>query len=243
MLNGERYQLEISPAMLTDNPPIQIIIAALNEEKGIASTIDDLKQVLINPNIIVIDGKSTDKTPVVARTLGAQVISQKDSGKGEALNSGLRLIDPSTKYVVLTDADYTYPAQHIPEMVRIIEQNPQVGMVCGNRFNQVYKMKTMNRIFYYGNQALSNIHNVLNGINLKDPLTGLRVVRADLMRTWHPQSKNFDIEVELNSYVAKSGFETIEIPISYRERIGEKKLRVKHGRIILQRILLEFFGY
>jgi hypothetical protein len=53
------------------------------------------------------------------------------------------------------------------------------------------------------------------------------------------KSKSFDIEVELNSQVAKQGFEITEIPIGYRERLGEKKLKVKDGATILKRILLE----
>ena len=41
----------------------------------------------------------------------------------------------SVDYVVITDADYTYPAEYVTEMIRILEENPHVGMVCGNRFN------------------------------------------------------------------------------------------------------------
>ena len=74
---------------------------------------------------------------------------------------------------------------------------------------------------------------------MKDPLTGLRVIRADVFRGWKIRSKGFDIEVELNAQVTKQGYRTVEVPIRYRERIGEKKLKMRDGATILKRIILE----
>ena len=82
-------------------------------------------------------------------------------------------------------------------------------------------------------------HNLLNGVTLNDPLTGLRVIRADILRDWAVRSKGFDVEVELNHQVERQGFKIIEVPIKYRTRLGEKKLKIKHGATILKRILLE----
>jgi hypothetical protein len=53
------------------------------------------------------------------------------------------------------------------------------------------------------------------------------------------KSQGFDVEVELNNQVERKGFEIIEVPIKYRQRLGEKKLKIKHGATILKRILLE----
>ena len=112
-------------------------------------------------------------------------------------------------------------------------------MVCGNRFSGDVNGKALLTRFYFGNKLLSFAHNLLNGVDLQDPLTGLRVIRADILRKWNVKSKGFDIEVELNSLVQRQGYLTVEIPIEYRERIGEKKLKMKDGATILKRILLE----
>jgi dolichol-phosphate hexosyltransferase len=218
---------------------MQIILAALNEEHGIALTISELKDYLYKPRILVVDGRSKDKTVDVAKVLGADVICQEGIGKGDALSFGLRNMDAHADYAVVSDADYTYPAEHIPQMIRILEENPSVGMVCGNRFNSVFPLKGMNDAFYFGNKLIATAHAVLTGVVLNDPLTGLRVIRADLLRDWTPVSKDFDIEVELNTYIERRGFEIVEIPIAYRPRIGEKKLKMKHGLIIFKRILCE----
>lgn len=220
-------------------PLTQIIVAAWNEEEGIGLTIAELKEHLSNAPIVVVDGNSIDKTVEEAQSLGAKVVLQEGKGKGDAFAKGLESIDPDTKYVILTDADFTYPAEYVPEMIRLLEENPTVGMVCGNRFTEHLDSKALHDVFYLGNRLIAFTHNFLNGVQLEDPLTGLRVIRAEILRNWKVKSKGFDIEVELNHRVECKGFGIKEIPITYRERLGEKKLGVRHGAEILKRIILE----
>ena len=113
----------------------QVIVAALNEEAGIGLTIAELKDNLDSPHILVVDGHSRDRTVEIAKNLGVDVAFQDGVGKGDAIVKALKLTNPAVEYVVLIDADFTYPAKHVPEMIKILEQNPEVGMVCGNRFN------------------------------------------------------------------------------------------------------------
>jgi dolichol-phosphate mannosyltransferase len=219
-------------------PSTQVIIAALNEEKGIGLTIAEV-QANIQCSILVVDGNSTDRTVEVAKNLGAEIAYQDGKGKGDALAKALQCSNLDFDYVVITDADFTYPAEHIPEMIKILDENPRVGMVCGNRFTENLDSKALHNVFYFGNRLIAFTHNVFNGVHLQDPLTGLRVVRAEILKDWIVKSKGFDIEVELNHLVERKGYGIVEIPIGYRERVGEKKLKVKHGMAIIKRIMLE----
>jgi glycosyltransferase involved in cell wall biosynthesis len=218
----------------------QVIIAALNEEEGIGLTITEIMDTVKGSRVLVVDGRSTDRTVEVAKNLGAQIFIQDGLGKGDAVAKAVAHIDPTVDYVVLTDADYTYPAAYVPGMIRILEKFPQVGMVCGNRFNGYEEKNTASSIFYVGNRFIAFAHNLLNGVTLVDPLTGLRVVRAKILRNWQVQSKGFDVEVELNHHVEREGFDIVEVPINYRERLGQKKLGIKNGAEIFKRIMLEF---
>ena len=111
-------------------------------------------------------------------------------------------------------------------------------MVCGNRLNRNVDKEALRGVFHVGNRLLALAHRMLNGVSLEDPLTGLRVIRADALRGWLAKSRGFDIEVELNYLVKRRCFKIKEIPICYRARLGEKKLKVSHGFSILKRILL-----
>lgn len=217
----------------------QVIIAALNEEKGIGLTIAELKQHLVEPEIVVIDGNSFDRTVEVAKNNGATILNQDGVGKGDAIAKGISSLNPQADFVVLTDADFTYPAEYLPEMIRIMNENPRIGMVCGNRFNGTVDSAALANVFSFGNKLIALTHNLFNGVKLRDPLTGLRVIRGNLMRNWQARSKGFDIEVELNHYIERSGFEIVEIPIHYRKRLGQKKLKVSDGASILKRIMIE----
>ena len=220
-------------------PSTQVLIAALNEEEGIGLTISELNKTLENSRILVVDGKSTDRTVEVAKSLGAQVVLQNGVGKGDALAQGIMGSDLTADYIVFTDADYTYPAEHLPGMIRVLEESPDVGMVCGNRFSGYLDLKGLNYVFYLGNRLIAFIHDFLNGVSLTDPLTGLRVVRAGLLRNWKVKSKGFDVEVELNRHVEREGFGIMEVPIKYRERLGEKKLGFMNSVEIFRRIMSE----
>jgi dolichol-phosphate mannosyltransferase len=220
-------------------PSMQVIIAALNEEEGIGLTIAEFMDNLGCPRVLVVDGRSTDRTVEIARNMGADVVLQNGLGKGDALAKAIEHSDLAVDYVVITDADYTYPAKYVPGMIRILEEKPDVGMVCGNRFNGHIELRALHGVFYFGNRLLAFAHNLLNGVSLADPLTGLRVVRAEILRNWKVKSKGFDVEVELNHQVERKGFGIVEVPIKYRERLGEKKLGVRHGAEILKRMILE----
>lgn len=221
-------------------PSTLVIVAALNEEEGIDPTLTEIKYFLDRPFCLVVDGKSTDGTVEVARRMGADVIFQKGSGKGDAINTSLEHARAfNAKYVVLIDADFTYPAEYLPKMIRVLEENSDVGMVTGNRFNGRFHLGSLHNILYTGNRLISFVHNLLNGVQMKDPLTGLRVVRWEILKDWRPRSTSFDVEVELNHLVERKGFGIVEIPIFYRRRLGEKKLKIRHGFTILRRILVE----
>jgi len=222
------------------NSSISVVIATLNEEEGIGPTLEEIKKVLNDPYLIVVDGKSADRTVEIAKNMGADVLFQEGEGKGDALFQGIRRLNSDVRYVVFTDADFTYPAEHITRMIEILEQNPDVGMVIGNRFNDEHNFdKSLTNPFYMGNRLLAFAQWVVNGVKLNDPLSGLRIVKSEILEGWEPKSKGFDVEAEMNFHVERKGYQIVEIPILYRPRLGEKKLKLRHGFGILKRILAE----
>jgi len=218
---------------------IAVIIAALNEEQGIGPTLAELREVLPEMAYVVVDGRSSDRTVEVAKELGADVLIQRGHGKGSAVSEALSYVNCNPKYIVFTDGDFTYPSKYILDMVDVLEKNPNVGMVTGNRFNHLLTTAAMKNPFYIGNRMLSLAQLLLNGVNMNDPLTGLRVVRWKILENWRPKSRGFDIEAEMNHRVEDLGYRIQEVSIPYRARLGEKKLKLRHGIAIFRRIIAE----
>lgn len=214
-------------------------MAALNEEKGIGLTLREVKDNLEYCKFLVVDGNSIDDTVKIAQKIGAEVIHQKGKGKGDAISYAIKHIKNNPDFVVLIDADCTYSAKLLPKMINILKKNQHVGIVCGNRFNTNIELGAMREVFNFGNRLVAFVHGFINGVPLQDPLTGLRVIRGSLLKNWQPKSLGFDIEVELNSYIKRQGYVISEVDIDYRKRVGQKKLKIKDGFIILKRIISE----
>jgi glycosyltransferase involved in cell wall biosynthesis len=220
-------------------PSTLVIIAAYNEEEGIGPTMAELAEVLNDPSYLVVDGNSGDRTVEIAKEMGAEVFLQEGSGKGSAISQAIERVGSNPEYVVFIDADFTYPAKHVLDMIRVLEEKPRVGMVLGNRFNHLLTAAAMKNPYYAGNRFLAIAQRLLNGVDLNDPLTGLRVVRWDILKGWKPKSKGFDVEAEMNHRIEREGYEIVEISIPYRARLGEKKLKLSDGFAILRRIISE----
>ena len=221
---------------------VVVIIPTLNEEQGVGLTIREVLE-NIDAEIINIDANSIDKTSEIAASLGAKIIKQKGKGKGNAIAQALKHLNQNTKYIVLIDGDYTYPATHIPQMIKILEKNACIEMVTGKRFKDDEGLfSCFKRLaagpYHFGNLILAFAHRVLNRVSMEDPLTGLRVLRYDCIRDFRPKARGFDIEVEINNHIQRRGGKIFEFPIEYRQRLGEKKLRIRHGLTILIRIIL-----
>ena len=217
-----------------------IVVPAYREAGGIAAVIDEIRAA-INPIILVINRPSDDGTELRARERGAIVVNQFDRGKGNAVRQALDYVRqhlPKTRYIGFVDADCTYPAGPMGPMRRILDSHPHVGMVIAAREN-LKNNGAKSEAFAIGNRILGGVHHALNRVQVQDPLSGLRMVRTAAIGDWSPRAQGFDIECELNYFVRNvKELEIAEVDVPYRARVGEKKLRLRDGFVILRRMVL-----
>ncbi len=206
-----------------------IVIPTLNEEEAIGKVIDEVISVGVPiSRILVVDGGSRDKTVEIARSRGVRVIRQEGSGKADAIKTALKFID--TKYVLIMDGDYTYPAKYIPALYDEIEKG--YDLVIGARINDT--RETQSLLYRLGNWLLSKTFNLLFSTNLRDVLSGMYIVRTDRLREIDFEMKHFSVESEIVAHIASTGGRIGEIPIEYRRRLGVKKLKPTHGLSIFR---------
>jgi cellulose synthase/poly-beta-1,6-N-acetylglucosamine synthase-like glycosyltransferase/peptidoglycan/xylan/chitin deacetylase (PgdA/CDA1 family)/spore germination protein YaaH len=116
-------------------PSVSVIIAAYNEEKVIARTVQALlDSAYPNLQIIVVDDGSKDLTYQVAKeAFGSdprvKVLRKPNGGKASALNRGL--MAATGEIMVSLDADTLFAPDTIERLVRHF-RDPQVGAVSGN---------------------------------------------------------------------------------------------------------------
>ena len=212
-------------ALKLDRPSVTILLPAKNEESGIESTfaalpVARLQELGYPVEILVADGKSHDRTRDVALAHGARVISQLGSGKGRGVRSALDVAKGD--YVVMLDADSTYPARAIPAFVAALEEGYDV--VMGSRFLGKIDPEAMKGLNRVGNHGLSFLASALYGRRCTDVCTGMWAFRRETMRQLHLTSTHFEIEAEMFARAARADLRICELPIRYGRREGQTKL-------------------
>ena len=114
---------------------LTIGIPAYNEEKNIASVITKLQK--IADQIIVCDDGSSDNTAVIAKKLGANVISHnKNLGYGAAIRSiFLKSRELDVEILVTFDADGQHRIEDIDSVLKPIKED-KADISIGSRFLQ-----------------------------------------------------------------------------------------------------------
>jgi glycosyltransferase involved in cell wall biosynthesis len=225
---------------------ILVLLPALDEERTIEEVIDGIPtESLINMGydveILVVDGNSKDRTQEIAKTKGARVITQKGKGKGLGVRCGFDVFNGD--YLFMIDADGTYPGEYILEMLPLL-QSGDYDVVLGSRMNGSIEPGAMNRLNYLGNIFLTGCANKLfpNGHKVSDICTGMWGFKESVIKDLNLTSINFEVEAEMFAKCIKMGYRIGEVPIEYRKRKTEAKLKsFRHGSRIFYQLLTEKF--
>ena len=127
-----------------------------NEERGgyDRSLHRKIRKVFRDYNIdgeIIISDSSTDRTPEIARSLGAKVVNPDRLGYGYAYIYAFRFA--KGKYIVIGDGDDTYDFLEMPKLLEPLKRG-EADLVIGSRF----KGKIMPRAMPWLHRYLSLIH-------------------------------------------------------------------------------------
>ncbi|MCP4358097.1 MAG: glycosyltransferase family 2 protein [Chloroflexi bacterium] len=208
--------------MSKEYPPISIIIPAYNEEGAVAKQIKTVRQTLrdqgIEHEIIIVDDGSEDKTAEEALAAGARLLQQPENrGYGASLKAGI--VAARHDIIVITDADGTYPAEPIPEMLAKMET---ADMVVGSRTGDevhVPKIRQLPKWF------LRLLATHIAGHKIPDLNSGLRLFRRECaMQYFSILSDRFSFTTTITLSFMANNYRVVYHPINYYQRVGKSKI-------------------
>ncbi|MDI9413124.1 MAG: glycosyltransferase family 2 protein [Bacillota bacterium] len=203
------------------------LIPAYNEEETIASTLVALQKIALLNQIVVINDGSTDETAeVVKRHKGVTLLnSNKNSGKGAALNYGLQNFQADI--FVLLDADLGHTAIHGERLIYpVLKGNAHMTIA---KFQKKQSSSQEKMGFGLVRRLATLGVKVLTKKTITSPLSGQRAINAEVLQRLGPFFAGFSVEIGLTVGALHHGYDVLEIPLPMKHRAYGRGIKgIKH---------------
>ena len=212
---------------------LSIIIPAYNERETIARTLELVRAVPLEKEIIVMDDGSTDGTGELLDQLAGgevRVVHRPvNSGKGACIREALALA--TGEAVVIQDADTEYDPADLPALLRpLVEGRAEV--VYGTRAPHFHGQQWHYRLFQ---RLAAGLANLLYSADISDEATCYKLFRRELLASIPLRCQGFEFCPEVTAKVCKLGRRIVEVPVRYQARTRRegKKINWKDGVVAL----------
>jgi len=224
-------------------PSVSVVIPAFNEEDAVARQIRELETVLTTSGwtseLLVVDDGSTDRTAERAEACGVRVARMgQNHGYGAALKTG---IDRTRhEWILIIDADGTYPAGAVPDLLRAARGD----MIVGSRVTARTHTPFLRRPAKW---MLRRYAGLLVGQRIPDLNSGMRLIRsASILPFRELLPSRFSFTSTITLALLATGRGVTFVPIDYLARVGQSKIRpLDFFRIFSQitRVMLHFYPW
>ena len=221
---------------------VTVVLPCYNEQEHVLSEVERITTTMdasgYNYELLVIDDASTDNTLEVLRSAEPNyprmrlLPFHRNGGSGTARRVGTQ--QARGQIVVWTDADMSYPNERIPDLVRILEEDPTIDQVVGARSSEEGTYKFLR---VPAKWLIRKVAEYLSNTKIPDLNSGLRAFRREVslpyLRLLPP---GFSCVTTITMSFLHNQHDIRYIPISYAKRAGKSKFHfVKDAyRYILQ---------
>ncbi len=207
---------------MSGSPTLALIIPAYNEALTIVEVIHRFHAALPQAEIVVVDNRSSDNTGDLARKALAdcgahgRVLLECRPGKGNAVRRAFH--DVIADVYIMIDADMTYHPEDLPAMLAPVLAG-EADLVVGDRLSTGDYRKENKRPFHnLGNALVKGLINWLFKVDLRDVMSGYRVMTRCFVEHTPILRAGFELETESTIFALDNRFRIVEVPIRYTDR-------------------------
>ena len=199
---------------------IAVIIPALNEAAALPRVLTAIPGYI--SLVVVADNGSTDGTADVARAHRATVVTEPIRGYGRACLTAIAALPPNIDVIVFIDGD----ASDAPEEMNLLLHpiaDGRADFVIGSRTTGKRERGSLTPQQIFGNGLACTLIRLIWGQRYTD-LGPFRAIRRDALESLNMTDKDYGWTVEMQVRAAQQGLRTLEVPVTYRRRIGISKV-------------------
>jgi len=226
--------LEVERAVIFDEfvvagvkPFVVVGIPAFNEASMIYRVVNDAQKYA---NVVVVcDDGSSDKTGVIAKRLGADVVRhRRNLGYGASIKSLFkRAYELNADVLVTLDADGQHNPEEIPNVVKPITEGV-ADMVIGSRFLETCGTEEMPFYRRLGAQLITKLINGSSNNGISDAQSGFRAYNRQALERVRPFEDGMGASVEILLKANKNDLKICEVPSSCKYRNGDVATSTEH---------------
>jgi glycosyltransferase involved in cell wall biosynthesis len=228
-------------------PAIDVVIPALDEERSLPLVLADLPRPPVR-RVVVADNGSSDGTARVAAAGGAVVVAAHRRGYGSACLAALDHLrrNQPPDFVVFIDADYSDHPEELPRLVAPLLAG-DADVVIGSRILGRRERGALLPQARAGNLVACALIRLLYGHRYTD-LGPFRAASWRALELLGMSDPDFGWTAEMQVKALRRGLRVMEVPVSYRRRVGVSKITgtlggtIRAGYKILWTVLRHSMG-
>jgi glycosyltransferase involved in cell wall biosynthesis len=194
---------------------VAVVIPTFNEAESIGAVVAELPHAVVD-RIIVVDGGSRDGTQDRARAAGAEVVGV-GRGYGLACLRGAQAA-ADAEIVVFMDGDGADDPAAIAALVVPIRAG-DYDFVIASRARGEREAGSMAWHQVTAGLAAGWLTQWLYGVRYTD-MCAFRAIRRDTLLSLGMRELTYGWNLEMQMRVARAGLRVLEVPVSYRRRLG-----------------------
>jgi glycosyltransferase involved in cell wall biosynthesis len=200
---------------------IAVVIPVFNERESLPLVVAEIPRDVVG-EIVVVDNGSTDDTQLVASGLPVRLVREERRGYGSACLAGISALEGSPpEILVFLDGDYS---DHPEELTRLTEAIAAgADLAIGSRMLGHREPGALLPQARFGNALACFLIRVISGHRYTD-LGPFRAIRWSALQSLGMEDRDFGWTVEMQVKALKKGLSVVEVPVSYRRRVGVSKI-------------------
>jgi glycosyltransferase involved in cell wall biosynthesis len=205
--------------MHTTAPAYSLIVPAKNEAAALRAILPELKNILPDAEIIVVNDGSTDDTVAVCTARQVRMINHPYSmGNGAAVKAGARAAKGDV--LIFMDGDGQHKPGDIPRLLEKLAEGYDMVVGARTKGSQAGLHRAV------ANDVFSRLAGWMVNHPVADLTSGFRAVRADKFRKFlYLLPNGFSYPTTITMSFFRSGYPVAYVPIVAYKRVGKSHIR------------------